>query len=53
MTPTIVLGTTRLGAGASSPAVASRSEVNAYNKAVAFLNDKSDQAAGSVIPNSW
>ena len=51
VTPTLVLGTTELGARASSPAAASRSEVSASNKAVAFLNDKSDQAAGSVIPN--
>ena len=53
VTPTIILGTTGLGAGASSPATISRSEVSASNKAAVFLNDKSDQAAGSVIPNSW
>ena len=53
VTPTLILGTTGLGAGASSPAATSRSEVGTSNKAVAFLNDKSDQTAGSVIPNSW
>ena len=51
VTPTLLLCTTGLGAGTSSPAATSRSEVSASNKAVAFLNDKSDQAAGSVIPN--